>query len=72
LITATGTPATPVVFFGSWSQLLVGYWSGLDVLVNPYSENDYLAGRVSIRAMRDYDIGVRHGSAFAVAEDLAA
>jgi HK97 family phage major capsid protein len=69
-LNATGSPATATVLFGSWSQLLVGYWSGLDVLVNPYSEDDYVRGRVSVRAMRDYDVAVRHPQAFAFAEDL--
>ena len=65
-----GSPQQEVVFFGAWSQLLVGYWSGLDVLVNPYSEDDYLRGRVTVRAMRDYDVAVRHPQAFAFAEDI--
>ena len=58
------------MFFGAWSQLLLGYWSGLDVLVNPYGEADYVRGRVSVRAMRDYDTQVRHKESFVVAADL--
>ena len=67
-----GLAAAATVLFGAWSQLLVGYWSGLDVLVNPYSEDDYVRGRVSVRAMRDYDVAVRHAESFAFAEDLNA
>ncbi len=66
------SPDTTSIVFGSWSQLIVGYWSGIDVLVNPYSDAAYLRGRVQVRAMRDYDVAVRHGAAFAVAEDLDA
>jgi HK97 family phage major capsid protein len=67
-----GSPQAATVLFGAWSQLLVGYWSGLDVLVNPYSEDDYVRGRVSVRVMRDYDVAVRHAESFAFAEDLNA
>lgn len=56
--------------FGAWSQLLVGYWSGTDILVNPYADDAYRRGRVYVRAMRDVDVGVRHGESFAVAEDV--
>lgn len=56
--------------FGAWSQLLVGYWSGTDILVNPFADEAYRRGRVYVRAMRDVDVGVRHGESFAVADDV--
>ncbi len=58
--------------FGAWSQLLVGYWSGTDILVNPFADEAYRRGRVMVRAMRDVDVGVRHGESFAVANDVTA
>jgi HK97 family phage major capsid protein len=58
------------VFFGSWSQLLIGYWSGLDVLANPFETTAYSRGRVLIRAMRDVDVAVRHAKAFARATNM--
>ncbi|WP_028002954.1 phage major capsid protein [Sinorhizobium meliloti] len=72
--TAIPSAAGPVtsVFFGAWSQLLIGYWSGTDILVNPYETTAYAKGRVMVRAMRDVDIAVRHAESFAVADDLAA
>lgn len=71
-----GTPGeSPVeaatVIFGAWSQLLVGYWSGVDILANPYESAAYARGRVLIRAMRDVDVAVRHGESFAFANDLS-
>ena len=69
--TVAGPPATSTVIFGAWSQLLIGRWSGLDLLVNPYGDTAYARGRVQVRAMQDVDVAVRHGEAFAVADDLA-
>lgn len=72
--TAIPSASGPVtsVFFGAWSQLLIGYWSGTDILVNPYETTAYAKGRVMVRAMRDVDVAVRHAEAFAVADDLEA
>lgn len=61
------TPAT--VIFGDWRSLLIGYWSGTDLLVNPYETTAYAKGRVLVRAMRDCDVQVRHAQSFAFADD---
>ncbi len=58
------------VIFGAWSQLLIGYWSGVDILANPFETTAYAKGRVIVRAMRDCDVQVRHPAAFAYAADL--
>jgi len=70
LPTATGTPDTTTVIFGAWSQLMIGYWSGTDILVNPYEATAYSKGRVLMRVMRDVDVALRHGESFAFADDL--
>jgi len=59
-----------VVILGDWTQALLGIWSELDVLVNPYSETAYTKGNVLIRAMATVDVALRHPEAFVVAEDL--
>jgi HK97 family phage major capsid protein len=64
------TPVAATVVFGNWSDLLIGYWSGTDILVNPYETTAYAKGRVLVRAMRDVDVQVRHAESFAVADDL--
>ncbi len=66
-----GSPETTTVLFGAWSQLLIGYWSGTDILVNPYESTAYAKGRVKVRVMRDCDVQVRHPESFAKAADLA-
>ena len=71
--TSLGTldsPGQNTVLFGVWSQLLVGYWSGTDILINPFDSVAYLRGRVLVRAMRDVDVAVRHGESFAKATNL--
>jgi HK97 family phage major capsid protein len=65
------SPATDAtLIFGDWSSLLIGYWSGVDLLVNPYETTAYAKGRVLVRAMRDVDVQVRRPESFAIADDL--
>lgn len=56
--------------FGDWSQVLLGIWSELDLLVNPYSETAYSKGNVLIRAMATCDVAIRHEEAFVWADDV--
>lgn len=66
-----GTGAEPgTVIFGAWENMLLGTWSGVDILVNPYEGDAYSRGRVLIRAMRDVDVAVRHAEAFSITSDL--
>lgn len=55
---------------GDWSQVLLGVWGELDILVNPYAETAYRRGGVLVRAMATMDVGVRHEQAFVVAPDV--
>jgi HK97 family phage major capsid protein len=57
------------VIFGDWSQVLLGIWSELDILVNPFAETAYSKGNVLIRAMASCDIALRHSEAFVWADD---
>lgn len=66
-----GSPNTGRLILGDWSQVLLGIWSELDILVNPYAETAYSKGNVLVRAMSTVDIALRHPEAFVVAEDLA-
>lgn len=66
-----GSPATGRLIAGDWSQVMLGIWSEIDLLVNPYAETAYGKGNVLIRAMSTVDIAVRHPEAFVVAEDIA-
>jgi HK97 family phage major capsid protein len=67
----SNSPSTEsYVIFGAWSQLLIGYWSGVDILANPFESNAYQKARVLVRVMRDVDVAVRHPQSFAWSEDI--
>ena len=66
----TGTPDKGVAILGDWSQVLLGIWSEIDILVNPYAQPAYGRGGVLIRAMSTVDVAVRHPQAFVVASDI--
>lgn len=64
-----GNDETPIIF-GNWSDLMVGYWSGIDVLANPYHADVYSKGGVMINALQDVDVAVRHPESFVISTGL--
>ena len=54
----------PTLIYGNWSDVILGYWQDLDVLVNPYATSAYAAGAVQIRIMAHADVAIRHDEAF--------
>src|SRR5690606_33056352 len=62
---APDSSGAPVIL-GDWSQVLLGIWSEIDILVNPYAEPAYSRGGVLVRAMATCDIALRHPQAFVV------
>jgi HK97 family phage major capsid protein len=58
------------IIFGNWADLLLGFWSELDVLVNPYGDG-FDKGNVQTRAMCTCDINLRHVESFAFSSDVA-
>jgi HK97 family phage major capsid protein len=65
---AAGLPGA--LIFGDWQQLLIGSWTGIDILINPYDSVGYPKGRVLVRALKDMDVGVRHPPAFAFSTNV--
>lgn len=59
------------VILGDFSQVIIAYWSAIDVLVNPYESTAYTKGNVMVRTMATCDVGIRHPEAFCVAPDVA-
>ena len=71
LTKGTGTGLSALIY-GDWSDLLIGMWSELDILVNPYESVAYSKGNVQVRAMMTVDIEVRHPQSFAAITDIVA
>ena len=55
---------------GDFSQVLLGIWSEIDILVNPFAEPAYSRGGIQVRAMATCDVALRHPAAFVVADDV--
>lgn len=50
------------IFFANWSDLVLGFWGGLDLQVNPYSLDT--TGSVRVTAFQDMDVAGRHPVSF--------
>jgi HK97 family phage major capsid protein/HK97 family phage prohead protease len=50
------------IWFGNWSELILGYWSGLDLQVDPYTGG--ASGNVRVRVLQDVDVAVKHPASF--------
>lgn len=74
LVPSNGTKGTgtnlSALIFGNWADLIIGFWSELDILVNPYESTAYSKGNVQVRGMMTLDIAVRHPESFAAITDL--
>jgi hypothetical protein len=57
------------VFFGNWADLLIGFWGGLDVIIDPYTKA--LSGTLRVVVHQSCDVALRHGSSFAFNNDGA-
>jgi HK97 family phage major capsid protein/ATP-dependent Clp endopeptidase proteolytic subunit ClpP len=55
------------VLFGDFSNLLIGQWGGLDLMVNPYSNAKNLETEIIASIM--IDVAVRYPGAFAISTD---
>jgi HK97 family phage major capsid protein len=49
-------------YFGNFSDLLIGMFGGLDIVVDPYSNST--SGTVRVVALQSVDCAVRHGGSF--------
>jgi HK97 family phage major capsid protein len=56
------------LIFGNWADLLIGFWSEFDFLVNPFETTAYTKGNVQVRAMATCDVKLRHIESFAYSD----
>jgi HK97 family phage major capsid protein len=52
------------VLFGNFADCIVGMWSGLDVVVDPYTQS--ASGQVILTVHQDFDVAVRRAQSFAL------
>jgi HK97 family phage major capsid protein/HK97 family phage prohead protease len=55
------------LWFGNFADLIIGYFSGLDLMVDPYTHST--SGTVRVVALQDVDIAVRHPESFSRGND---
>lgn len=67
LTKGTASGICSAIFFGNWSDLVVGEWGILDILTDPYTGSS--AGTVRVTAFQSIDIGVRRATSFAAMLD---
>lgn len=56
------------LIYGEWASLYIGYWSGVDLLMNPYHSDVASKGGAILHAFLDADVVVRHPEGFRYAE----
>jgi hypothetical protein len=56
------------LYFGDFSQLLIGMFGGLDIVVDPHTQAT--SGTVRVVALQSVDVAVRHATAFVLGQDV--
>lgn len=49
-------------WFGNWNDMMLGFWSGIDLLIDPYTGST--SGTVRVIVHQDVDVAARHGESF--------
>lgn len=60
--------AAGTMFFGDWSQVVIGEWGMLEIATNPYA--NFQAGIIGCRAIQTVDVGVRQAGAFSYSNNV--
>jgi HK97 family phage major capsid protein/HK97 family phage prohead protease len=63
----SGAVASAMIY-GNWRDLIIAEWSGLDVLVDPFT--GATAGTVRTIVHQDVDVAVRHPESFSASQDI--
>ena len=67
LTKGTAVSVCSAIIFGNWSQLIIGMWGGLDIMLDPYT--GATAGTKRVVALQDVDVNVRTAASFAAMKD---
>ena len=66
LTKGSGTDLSSIIY-GNFNDLLIGEWSGIDLMVDPYTLGT--SGGIRVTVFQDVDIAVRHAQSFAAIVD---
>ena len=67
-LTKGGGTGLSAMIGGVFNQTILAYWSGIDILVDPYTGSS--SGTVRVVALQDMDVKRRHDEAYAVIVDM--
>lgn len=63
-VTVSNQMQTNDVLFGNFADCVVGMWSGLDLIVDPYTQS--ASGQTILTVHQDFDVAVRRAQSFAL------
>lgn len=72
LVKGTSGAVCSAILYGVWSDLVIGYWSAVDLILNPYADSVAVKGGALMHAFLDCDVGLRHPESFVVCKDILA
>ena len=67
LTKGTSVGVASAIIFGNFSQLILGMWGGLDIVLDPFS--GATSGTKRVVALQDVDVAVRTAASFAAMKD---
>jgi HK97 family phage major capsid protein len=68
LTKGTSSGDCSAMIFGNWADLMIGFWRGIDLVVDPYSQSQY--GTIRVTAIQTLDVLTRHPLSFVAVQDL--
>ncbi len=67
LVKGSSGAVCSAIFFGNWSDLVLAFWGGLDIVIDPYSLATTNKTRITCNAYAD--VGVKNAAAFSIMAD---
>lgn len=67
LVKGSSGAVCSAIVFGNWSDVIIGLWGGLDIMMDPYTGST--AGTKRVVALQDIDVAVRYAVSFAAMLD---
>lgn len=71
-LTKGSSSAGSSAVFGDFSSLALGFWGVIEIMLNPYGDDDFKKGNISLRAFMHMDVALKQPKSFAGTKDLLA